>query len=200
MVLAKRKATGLVRHPTGGYQGHGGLVRQLRLRKTCSAACNPEEDTELPIEPDSPRGRYVPSLARAVTRRASHASRVDAGSGRAPLLGVQLSPVFEPHVAPAIIGDRGPIPAIVPLCEEEYIGLAGVAIWVDLKTIITFSWKSRERCEIGTDSFGHGSLDQSVAQLTSHPRWEQIVCGRLSHPCRGLAVSDECSALHWDQC
>ena len=31
-----------------------------------------------------------------------------------PWFGVPLPPLFEPHAAPAIIGDRGPVPAIVP--------------------------------------------------------------------------------------
>ena len=34
-------------------------------------------------------------------------------AGEAPWFGVPLPPVFEPHVAPAIIGDRGPAPAVV---------------------------------------------------------------------------------------
>ena len=61
-----------------------------------------------------------------------------------------LPPVFEPHVAPVIIGDRGPAPARVPPGEGEYLELTGAAIRADLETIIRFSRQSRERREIGS--------------------------------------------------
>ena len=67
-----------------------------------------------------------------------------------PWFGVPLPPVFEPHVAPAIIGDRGPAPAVVPPGEGEYRELAGAAIRADLATIVQFSKESRERREIGS--------------------------------------------------
>ena len=67
-----------------------------------------------------------------------------------PWFGVPLPPVFEPHVAPAIIGDRGPAPAPVPPGEGEYRELAGAAIRADLETIVGFSRESRVRREIGS--------------------------------------------------
>ena len=70
--------------------------------------------------------------------------------GEAPWFGVPLPPVFEPHVAPAIIGDRGPAPAVVPPGEGEYRELSGAAIRADLATIVQFSRESRERQEIGS--------------------------------------------------
>ena len=67
-----------------------------------------------------------------------------------PWFGVLLPPAFEPHVAPAIVGDRGPAPAIVPPGEGEYLELTGAAIRADLETIVQFSSESRERREIGS--------------------------------------------------
>ena len=67
-----------------------------------------------------------------------------------PWFGVPLPPVFQPHVAPAIIGDRGPVPAIVPPGEGEYLELRGATIRADLETIVRFSRQSRERREIGS--------------------------------------------------
>ena len=67
-----------------------------------------------------------------------------------PWFGVPLPPPFEAHVAPAIIGDRGPSPATVPPGEGEYRELTGAAIRADLETIIGFSRASRERREIGS--------------------------------------------------
>lgn len=67
-----------------------------------------------------------------------------------PWFGVPLPPVFEPHVAPAIIGDRGPVPAIVPPGEGEHLELTGAAIRADLETIVRFSSESLERREIGS--------------------------------------------------
>ena len=76
------------------------------------------------------------------------AAQTTAGEG--PWFGVLLPPVFEPHRAPAIIGDRGPAPAIVPPGEEEYHELSGAAIRANLETIVRFSRESRERREIGS--------------------------------------------------
>ena len=67
-----------------------------------------------------------------------------------PWFGVPQPPVFEPHVAPAIIGDRGPAPAIVPSGEGAYLELTGAVIRADLDRIIRFSRESRERREIGS--------------------------------------------------
>lgn len=64
--------------------------------------------------------------------------------------GVPLPPVFEPHVAPVIIGDRGPAPAVVPAGEEAYTALDGASIRADLETIVSFSHASRARSEIGS--------------------------------------------------
>ena len=75
---------------------------------------------------------------------------VSAQTPAAPWFGVPLPPVFEPHIAPATIGDRGPAPAVVPSGEGEYLELTGAAIRADLETIVGFSRESRERREIGS--------------------------------------------------
>jgi hypothetical protein len=67
-----------------------------------------------------------------------------------PWFGVPLPPEFEPHVAPVIIGNRGPAPATVPPGEGEYLELTGAEIQADLDRIVQFSKESRARREIGS--------------------------------------------------
>lgn len=66
-----------------------------------------------------------------------------------PWFGLPLPPPFEPHDAPAIIGERGPAPAVVPPGEEDHRNLEGDRIRTDLETIVDFSRQSRQRREIG---------------------------------------------------
>lgn len=65
--------------------------------------------------------------------------------------GVTLPPVLEPHVAPAIIGERGPAPAVVPPGEEGFSELQGEVIQKDLRQIVDFSVASRHSQELGSD-------------------------------------------------
>ncbi len=87
----------------------------------------------------------VPLLSLALAQ----AGLAQAPPGEAPWFGVLLPPGFEPHVSPAIIGDRGPVPATVPQGEEAYAEFEGAAIREDLKTIMGFSKESRESREVG---------------------------------------------------
>ena len=66
-----------------------------------------------------------------------------------PWFGILLPPVFEAHVAPAIIGNRGPAPAVVPAGEEDFVELSGERISRDLRTIVDFSVASRAQKELG---------------------------------------------------
>ena len=91
----------------------------------------------------------------------------DASSGDTSWLGVSLPPGFEAHIPPAIIGDRGPVPAEVPEGEERHTELAGDAISADLKTIVGFSKESRMSREVGDGQLwgrisGFGSSAKTV--------------------------------------
>ncbi len=87
----------------------------------------------------------VPLLSLALAQ----AALAQAPPGEAPWFGLPLPPGFEPHVSPAIIGDRGPAPATVPQGEETYAEFEGTAIKEDLRTIMGFSKASRESREVG---------------------------------------------------
>ena len=63
--------------------------------------------------------------------------------------GIPLPPGFTPHNNPAIIGTRGPAPAVVPAGEENFTELSGQEIIRDLETIVAFSRASRESQELG---------------------------------------------------
>ena len=98
--------------------------------------------------------RRRPGLSLVVLAVLLSTTLAPAGSAQTPAtegpwFGVPLPPAFEPHVAPAIVGNRGPAPAIVPPGEGEYLDLTGAAIRADLETIVQFSRESRERREIG---------------------------------------------------
>ena len=94
--------------------------------------------------------RPVPWLAVLLSITVVPAGWAQTPVAEAAWFDVPLPPGFEPHVAPAVIGDRGPSPAIVPPGEGEYLDLAGAAIRADLETIVQFSKESRERREIGS--------------------------------------------------
>lgn len=66
-----------------------------------------------------------------------------------PWFGIDLPPVLTPHAAPAIIGPRGPAPAVVPPEETDYHELDGDRISQDLRQIVNFSIQSRQARELG---------------------------------------------------
>lgn len=73
-----------------------------------------------------------------------------AATDTAPWFGLMLPPPFQPHALPAIVGDRGPTPAMVPAGEEGFAELKGEAIWKDLVSVVEFSKQSRAEREIGS--------------------------------------------------
>lgn len=66
-----------------------------------------------------------------------------------PWYGVPLPPAYTPHNIPAIVGNRGPAPAVVPLGEEQFDEFQGQRLLQDLHAIIEFSHQSREQQELG---------------------------------------------------
>ena len=72
-----------------------------------------------------------------------------AQSAGKPWFGIALPPTFEAHSAPAIIGERGPAPAVVPSSEERFTELNGERISLDLRSIVNFSIVSRRQQELG---------------------------------------------------
>ena len=67
----------------------------------------------------------------------------------APWFGLPLPPGLTPHRTPLQIGEREPVPAIVPPGEGTYVALDGPAIRRDLETIVGFSKDSRSTREVG---------------------------------------------------
>ena len=67
-----------------------------------------------------------------------------------PWFGVSLPPAFTSDGAPAIVGERGPVPAQVPQGEEVWTEFAGARLWQDLEQIVAFSHASRDQREIGS--------------------------------------------------
>lgn len=68
-----------------------------------------------------------------------------------PWYGLPLPPPLQPHDVPAIIGSRGPAPAVVPEDEEQYTELRGERLAQDLREIVAFSHQSLARQELGSD-------------------------------------------------
>jgi len=68
----------------------------------------------------------------------------------APWFGLPLPPPFEIDGLPAIVGDRGPVAALVPPGEEQWEEFSGARIWQDLEQIVGFSQQSRAQREIGS--------------------------------------------------
>ena len=66
-----------------------------------------------------------------------------------PWFGLELPPPLEPHTSPAIIGNRGPAPAVVPDGEADFAELRGERISEDLRSIVDFSIRSRQSRELG---------------------------------------------------
>ena len=93
------------------------------------------------------------------------AAEAQARPGPDAWFGLPLPPGLEPHVLPAIVGDRGPVPAVVPPGEASHPELEGAAISEDLEAIIRFSKESRERREVGA-----GQLWGRISGLTSGAR------------------------------
>ena len=77
------------------------------------------------------------------------ASAAQIDPGQDAWFGLPLPPGLQPHTPPAIIGDRGPVPATVPRGEEGHRELEGARIQRDLETIVAFSRQSRQRREVG---------------------------------------------------
>lgn len=86
-------------------------------------------------------------------------------SDDAPWFGVMLPPPFQVHTLPAIVGDRGPVPAMVPEGEEGFRELEGAVIWKDLERVVGFSKQSRAEREIGS-----GQLWGRIAGFPSSTR------------------------------
>lgn len=63
--------------------------------------------------------------------------------------GLPLPPDMTPHSLPAIIGDRPPVPAVVPEDETGFDELRGERLQRDLREIIDFSVRSLESRELG---------------------------------------------------
>ncbi|MEX2334337.1 MAG: M28 family peptidase, partial [Pseudohongiella sp.] len=76
---------------------------------------------------------------------------VQAQTAASPWYGVPLPPAFTAHDIPAIVGSRGPAPAVVPAGEELYSELQGQRLLQDLHAIIEFSHQSRRQQELGGD-------------------------------------------------
>jgi hypothetical protein len=81
--------------------------------------------------------------------------------------GLPLPPQMTPHSLPAIIGDRPPVPAVVPAGEAQFDELRGAQLLRDLRDIIDFSVRSRESRELG------GS--QMWGRVSGFPSAEQTV-------------------------
>ncbi len=111
----------------------------LRLQHT------PEHRSRAPGRP----ARWPILLVALVGASLSAVGLAQTPAAEGAWFGVPLPPVFEPHVAPAIVGDRGPSPATVPPDEGEYPELTGASIRTDLAAIVEFSKASRTRREIG---------------------------------------------------
>ena len=130
------------------------MFAQYETRRP-SARPSPRGREGHPFVQQPARGRVVPCSRTGLWVVVLLSTALPAGLAQtpaagAPWFGVPLPPVFEPHVAPAIIGARGPAPALVPAGEGEYLELTGAAIRADLETIVGFSRESRERREIGS--------------------------------------------------
>src|SRR3989338_6864269 len=83
----------------------------------------------------------------------------------APWFGVMLPPPFQVHTLPAIVGDRGPVPAMVPEGEEGFSEFEGAVIWEDLERVVELSKQSRAEREIGS-----GQLCGRIAGFPSNTR------------------------------
>ncbi|MDT8429690.1 MAG: M28 family peptidase [Pseudomonadales bacterium] len=82
--------------------------------------------------------------------------------------GLPLPPAFEAHTVPAIIGSRGPAPAVVPAGEEHYSELNGSRLQEDLRQIVAFSRDSRIQQELGgSQLWGRVSGFPSAAATTA---------------------------------
>lgn len=92
-----------------------------------------------------------------------HAQAIPSG----PWFGLDLPPPLTPHVSPAIIGERGPVPAVVPADESDFPELQGERISQDLRQIVDFSIQSRLSRELGTEQMwgrvsGFPSADATI--------------------------------------
>jgi hypothetical protein len=88
-----------------------------------------------------------------------------------PWFGLDLPPPLEPHVSPAIIGDRGPAPAVIPSGETGFTELRGERISQDLRRIVDFSLQSRLSRELGGEQMwgrvsGFPSANATIGWVT----------------------------------
>ena len=96
----------------------------------------------------SPTAKLVATVSVAACLYAVFITASAQPSGQ-PWYGVPLPPAFQAHQIPAIVGNRGPAPAVVPAGEEQYNELRGERLLQDLHAIIEFSHQSRDQQELG---------------------------------------------------
>ncbi|MDF1621893.1 MAG: M28 family peptidase [Pseudohongiella nitratireducens] len=95
----------------------------------------------------------------------------------APWFGLPLPPAFQAHRLPAIVGERGPTPAVVPAGEEDNTELQGEIIWQDLEKVVAFSRQSRSEQEIGNGQLwgrisGFPSSERTVEWMVN--RYQEV--------------------------
>lgn len=89
--------------------------------------------------------------------------------------GLDLPAPFVAHTLPAIISERGPVPARIPEEETAWNEFSGTRIWEDLVHIVDFSKASRTRKELGSGQLwgrisGFASAEQTVQWMTEQFR------------------------------
>ena len=96
----------------------------------------------------------------------SAAFATQAAAGQDAWFGLSLPPGLQPHMPPAIIGDRGPVPAIVPAEEEDTL-------------ILTFHELAKQRKHVRTVNVG---LDGPSFQTGSNRNAHSISVNRIRPP------------------
>ncbi|MDP1929990.1 MAG: M28 family peptidase [Gammaproteobacteria bacterium] len=107
----------------------------------------------------------VPTSMLLIAMLSQLAAHAQTTGSDAPWFGVMLPPPFQVHTLPAIVGDRGPVPAMVPAGEEGFTEFDGEVIWEDLVRVVEFSKQSRAEREIGS-----GQLWGRIAGFPSNTR------------------------------
>ena len=112
-------------------------------------------------------------LLTSVWANLSHAQ----SESDAPWFGLPLPPAFQAHRLPAIVGERGPTPAVVPAGEEDNTELQGEIIWQDLEKVVAFSRQSRSEQEIGNGQLwgrisGFPSSERTVEWMVN--RYQEV--------------------------
>jgi hypothetical protein len=114
----------------------------------------------------------------------SAAFGTQSAAGQDAWFGLSLPPGLQPHMPPAIIGDRGPVPATVPPGEEGHRELEGARIRQYLEDIVGFSRESREVREVGDGQLwgritGLASGERTVGWASEQFKWAGIEEVRL---------------------